>query len=160
MPIVELASHDDVEGVCWIRWRFELDPTMVWEGLTDPIWLRRWLGRGSGEFVLGGAVEVLHGRDTVPQRSVVRACEPGRRLEVTWDVRDEPLSVVDVRLAPAASGTELTLTHLGLGEHARDYAIVWHAHLLYLAAALWAAPMDLERFWDVHERVSRAYAGR
>ena len=165
MPIAELASYDPIEGVCWLRWAFDLDPATVWTGLTDPVWLRRWLGTPRGAFALGEAsgvgvtVTVEHG-DAQVQRSTVRVCLPPRRLEVSWEFPGEATSVVDVRLAPAASGTELTLTHTGLAHLARDYAIGWHAHLLYLAAALRASPMALDRFWDVHERVSRAYHDR
>lgn len=156
MPVAELASFDHATGVCWIRWAFDLQPAMVWEGLTDPIWLRRWLGTPSGEFAPGRAVLVDH--EGFTQRSVVRVCEPASRLAVTWEFPGEPASAVDVRLAPTASGTDLTLTHTGVGELARDYAIGWHTHLLYLAAALRASPMALDRFWEVQERVARAYA--
>lgn len=158
MPIVELASYDPDAGVCWIRWSFDLDPAMVWEGLTDPVWLRRWLGTPTGDFRLGGTVVVDHAG--FAQTSTIRVCEPARRLEVTWQFVGEPASVVDVRVSPSASGTDLTLTHTGLGELAREYGIGWHAHLLYLAAALRASPMALDRFWEVEERVSRAYAHR
>ena len=165
MPIVDLASFDPAEGVCWLRWSFDLDPDTVWTGLTDQVWLRRWLGTPRGAFALGGAsgvgalVEVEHAEGQL-QRSVVRACVPPTRLEVSWEFPGEATSVVDVRLAPAASGTDLTFTHTGLAHLARDYAIGWHAHLLYLAAALRASPMALDRFWDVHERVARAYFDR
>ena len=159
MPIVELASFDDAEGVCWLRWSFDLDPAMVWEAITDPIWLRRWFGTPSGTFAPGGVVEVLHGSEELLQRSVVRVCVPERRLEVSWEFPDEPVSIVDVRLQEDADGpgTELTLTHTGLGPAARDYAIGWHAALIFLAAALRASPMPLEDFDEVYERVARAY---
>lgn len=155
MPIIERASYDEAEGVVWIGWAFEADAELVWSGLTDPVWLRRWLGVPSGEFRLGGVVEVDHGGMT--QRSRVRVCEPPARLEVGWEFPGEPASVVDVRLETTPDGTQLTLTHAGVPGLARDYAIGWHAHLLYLAGALRASPLALDRFWDVHERVSRAY---
>lgn len=157
MPIAELASFDAASGVCWVRWRFELGPDMVWEALTDPIWVRRWLGNPVGTWAskVGDAVEIDHAGER--QRSVVRACSPARRLEVSWEFPDEPTSVVDAHLAPTASGCDLTLTHTGLGELARDYALGWHAHLVYLAAALRAAPLPLDKFDEVLARVTRAY---
>jgi len=171
-----------------VSWRFDLDPEMVWTGLTDAVWLRRWLGTPLGAFAVGesvrvgGVVHIDHG-DGLVQTSVVRGCRLWRHLEFTWAFPGEALSVVDITLSPAgeaggpnhpfasdptvvaagesagaaASGTELTLSHLGLGAQAREYAIAWHTHLLYLAAALRASPMPLDRFWEVYERVSRAY---
>nr|NLI50917.1 hypothetical protein [Propionibacterium sp.] len=188
MPILNLATHDADRGTVAVRWRFDLDPEMVWTGLTDPVWLRRWLGTPLGGFAVGepvgpgGTIRLDHG-DGLVQTSVVRGCRLWRHLEVTWAFPGEPLSVVDVTLEPAgpidaaarpfvadpvlaaageaagatASGTDLTLSHLGVGAQAREYAIAWHTHLLYLAAALRASPMPLDRFWEVHERVARAY---
>lgn len=164
MPIVDLATHEG--GVCRLQWAFDLDREMVWEALTDQIWLRRWLGTPTGDLAPGHVIEVVHGDDAMgpgTQRSTILVCLPPRRLEATWTMTGEPLSVVDVRLAPKAgasgraSGTLLTLIHTGLGERGRDYAIAWHAHLLYLAAALRASPLAMERFWEVHERIWRAY---
>lgn len=199
MPIVNLAGHDADQGIAWVRWTFDLGPDMVWLGLTDPVWIRRWLGTpldgfAVGEYTgLGDHVRILHAGGQI-QSSSVLGCEVWSRLEVSWAFPDEAVSVVDVKLAPIApaeahsldnpdladvlaaddeadaelgeaaagaeasrSGTELTLTHTGIGDQAREYAIGWHTHLLYLAAALRAAPMALDRFWDVHERVARAY---
>jgi len=186
VPILSLASHDAAQGIAGVRWRFDLDPEMVWTGLTDPVWLRRWLGTPLGAFARGdhvgrgSLVRIDHGEGLV-QTSVVLGCVLWRRLEITWAFPGEALSVVDITLAPAGgaqegvrhldpgvlaageaagaavSGTDLELVHTGVGSLAREYAIGWHAHLLYLSAALRASPMALDRFWEVHERVSRAY---
>ncbi len=181
VPIHTLARYDPVEGVACVRWRFELDPEMVWTGLTDPVWLRRWLGTPLGAFArgesvgIGGLVRISHVEGVV-QTSVVLGCRLWRRLEFTWAFPGEALSVVDITLAPAGagtvaadaaatgacagaslSGTDLGLVHTGVGALARDYAIAWHTHLLYLSAALRASPMALDRYWEVHERVGRAY---
>lgn len=156
MPIIERASYDEAEGIAWLRWSFEAPAELVWEGLTDEVWLRRWLGAASGEFRPGGVVRVDHGG--MIQTSRVLSCTPGAQLSVTWEFTGEPASEIEVRLQPVDAGTELTLTHTGIPGLARDYAIGWHTHLLYLAGALRASPLALDRFWDVHERVSRAYA--
>lgn len=183
MPIVEPATYDVGQGTVSVRWRFDLDPEMVWTGLTDQLWVRRWLGTPRGAYALGGGVglggvvQIELGDGQV--QSVVRSCQLWRRLEVSWSVPGEALSVVDLKLAPAGqqchapgaaadagegrcagasvSGTDLTLIHTGVGPLAREYAIGWHAHLIYLAAALRASPMALDRYWEVHERVARAY---
>ena len=162
MPIVELASADAVTGVCWVAWEFELGPDVVWTALTDPVWLRRWLGTPQGDLAagravgVGDAVEIDLGGDAAT--CTVRICEPGRRLLTTWTLPGEPDSLLDAVLAPTASGTRLTLTHGGLAELAPGYAVSWHAHLVYLAGALRGSPLALDRYADVHERVARAYA--
>ncbi|WP_052462367.1 SRPBCC domain-containing protein [Nigerium massiliense] len=155
MPIVNSAV--DADG-CRVRWRFGAPADLVWDGLTDRVWLRRWLGAVvSGEVALGETVVIDHG-DGQRSESRVLTAEPGSALELTWSFPDEPMSRVEVTLdAEGEGGTTLTLTHRGLGELASGYRVGWHVHLLYLSAALRASPMALDRFWEVHEKVARAY---
>jgi uncharacterized protein YndB with AHSA1/START domain len=83
----------------------------VWDALTDPERIARWFLPITGDLRLGGTYQ-LEGN----AGGEIRACEPPRRLQVTWIFGEEPgpddSSIVEVRLKPASEGdTVLVLEH-------------------------------------------------
>jgi uncharacterized protein YndB with AHSA1/START domain len=101
-------------GRCSIRLKrhYAASPKEVWEALTDPESIRRWLDP-SCELSLhaGGTLELAGGRIS----GSVRAVEPERLLELDWDT-DGDRSVVRFELTTDGSGTVLVLDHERIDE--------------------------------------------
>jgi uncharacterized protein YndB with AHSA1/START domain len=91
---------------------YPADAEDVWDAITTPERIARWFLPVSGDLRLGGTYQ-LEGN----AGGEIRACEPPRRLLVTW-IMGEPegpgdSSLVEVVLEPDPDlgGTRLTLTH-------------------------------------------------
>lgn len=97
---VELTRHYDAEV------------EDVWDAITSPDRLRRWLGPVTGDLRLGGRYDLESG-----EHGEILRCEAPRVLRVSWLFGPEAdawpgTSEVEVRLTPAAHGqTEFALVH-------------------------------------------------
>ena len=99
-------------------------PDRVWRAWTDPEAMKRWFAPSDAFTVpvveadvrLGGRYRIVmkspdgEERDV---RGVYREIVPNEKLVFTWAWQSTPEreSLVTLRLRPAGSGTELTLTH-------------------------------------------------
>ncbi|MCK6515291.1 SRPBCC family protein [Myxococcota bacterium] len=125
---------------------YNTDVDDLWDALTTAERIPRWFLPVSGELRLGGRYQ-LEGN----AGGEVIACEPPRRLGVTWEMQGEA-SWVTVTLSPAAEGwTTLTLEHVAIvpEEFWSQYGpgavgVGWELGLLGLALYLGAkdAPFD------------------
>jgi len=92
--------------------RYDADVEDVWEAITDPERLARWLKPITGDLRRGGTYELEGG-----EHGEILHCEPPRALRVTWMFGPEAdawpgTSEVEVRLTPAQSaGTDVRLVH-------------------------------------------------
>jgi uncharacterized protein YndB with AHSA1/START domain len=88
----------------------------VWLALTEPDSLRRWLTPAEvGPLSPGAELELSLGGDE-PVTARVREVEPGRVLELEWDVGRDP-STVRFELRPdGEGGTMLVLDHARMDE--------------------------------------------
>lgn len=77
----------------------------VWDALTDPERLPRWFAPVTGDLREGGRYQVVGNAG-----GVVEECRQPERFALTWEMGDQ-VSWVEVLLAPADGGTELTLLH-------------------------------------------------
>jgi uncharacterized protein YndB with AHSA1/START domain len=110
----------------------------LWEAITSAERIPRWLLPVSGELRLGGRYQ-LEGN----AGGEVIACEPPRRLAVTWEYGGD-VSWVDVELSTVPSGTRLALEHTAHPSPAWEAAgfgpgavgIGWDLSLLGLALYL------------------------
>jgi uncharacterized protein YndB with AHSA1/START domain len=96
-------------GRCELRLtrRYEAPPAEVWDALTEPGSISRWLAPAVAvELSPGGAFALANGVD-----ARVRQVEPGRLLELDWRFGDEERSVVRVELRAEDGGTMLVLEH-------------------------------------------------
>ena len=152
MPLITGRIEPDAQQVS-ITWLLNAPQDAVWAGLTNPRALPHWLGTvTSGQFVPGDVVIVEHAEDYFCSSRILD-CEPGRLLSMTWKFADEPLSQLQIVLTPGgASGTQLALTHCGLGDEMSAYLPGWQTHLLYLEAFLLGQPLPMADFWSEHER--------
>lgn len=100
----------------------------VWDALTNPDRLARWLAPGRIE----GDVRFDFGEGGVVTGRVLYS-EPPSVLEYEWHFSGEAESVVRFELSAAGEGTQLVLDHRALAaEHATGYSAGWHAHLAAL----------------------------
>ncbi len=110
----------------------------VWDAWTNPDRTIRWLGAISGELREGGEALLAMTEDIkVPCR--ITACDPPRRLAVTWRHPGEPESAAEIRLRPDGDGdgTILELEHARLrAGDAAGYGYGWEDFLDRLAALL------------------------
>ncbi|MGW0181338.1 SRPBCC family protein [Nocardia sp. NPDC003345] len=87
------------------RRTYPTDRDDLWNALTDADRLPRWFLPVTGELRIGGKYQ-LEGN----AGGVVEECEPPDRFAVTWEM-GPMISWLEVRLASAAAGTTLELTH-------------------------------------------------
>ncbi|HKE74975.1 MAG TPA: SRPBCC family protein [Acidimicrobiales bacterium] len=90
---------------------YPAEPEDVWDAITTPERVARWFLPVTGDLRLGGTYQ-LEGN----AGGEIRACEPPRRLLLTWIFGEPPgpedSSLVEVVLDPDGDGgTRLTLTH-------------------------------------------------
>jgi uncharacterized protein YndB with AHSA1/START domain len=135
----------------------------VWNAITDPRQLDRWLGEVEADLQRGGrfAITWKNAHPETGERltmdATITELDPPRLLEI----EGEPHGVVRFELVEEANGTVLTFTStLDLPEEYRDRALAgWHYHLDALATALDGGETELvdlpnEEF----ERVQARYA--
>ncbi|MFA9431165.1 SRPBCC family protein [Egicoccus sp. AB-alg2] len=152
-----MARHGEVVGDGdrrTVRFERHLDasPEEVWDALTNPVRLARWLAPTTIDEGPAGHVHHDFG-DGQACEGPILTWDPPRALEYGWHYTGESDSVVRFELAPAAGGTVLTLVHRQLdSDQATGYGAGWHAHLDRLAAEL-AGDADAfdwgERFAEV-----------
>jgi uncharacterized protein YndB with AHSA1/START domain len=86
---------------------YDTDIDDLWDAITDPRRIARWLGRVTGELELGGRYQIEGNAN-----GVIKECEPPSHLGVTWDY-GEQASWVSVKLTPlSADRTTLRLEHV------------------------------------------------
>ena len=125
-----MAEPKQQWSMTWERMHF-VSPTRVWECLTQPKELEAWMGCGTIEIDLRLGGEVGFFMDSEhPERGVIVALEPERRIAYTWG---DSLAVVEWRLEPAAHGTRYWLTKHGMPAHrAAGWGAGWHSFLIGL----------------------------
>lgn len=85
---------------------YPTDIADLWDALTTAERISRWLAPVSGDLRRGGRYQVEGNAG-----GEILACEPPRRLEVSW-TGPGPDTWVTVTLAPEGQGTRLTLEHV------------------------------------------------
>lgn len=125
--------------------RYATPAADLWDALTAPDRVARWLAALTVDARVGGAYRLDFAPDQTT-RGTVLVCEPPRHLRVTWEFTGEPESVVDVVLTPDGDdAVALVLDHTRLPvDQGAGYGAGWHAHLDGLHA-LTGGP---ETAWD------------
>jgi len=85
---------------------YPTDIADLWDALTTAERISRWLAPVSGDLRLGGRYQIQGNAG-----GEILACEPPRRLEVSW-TGPGPDTWVTVTLTPEAAGARLTLEHV------------------------------------------------
>jgi uncharacterized protein YndB with AHSA1/START domain len=107
----------------------------LWDALTTPERVGRWLGvltgdlRAGGDFLLDMAEPAGTDEDARNWGHILE-CEPRRRLLVTWEATGQATSQVEVTASAVGQRALLTLEHRDLSERsARGYGAGWHNFL-------------------------------
>ena len=145
------------KGVVRIEDHYETDIDDLWSAVTDPIRLARWFGQVEGDLHPGGEFRLSVEWDG---NGRVEACEPPRRLRVTWRESDESFrkgrgvppfdATIEATLTPEGNQTSLVVEVAGmpLGKIA-FYGAGWQIHAENLAVHIAGRERgDTEARWD------------
>lgn len=140
------------EASVTFRRRYPTHAADLWDAVTTPERLARWLGPIHGDLAPGGTYELRMGADEPDSdqnaTGVVRSCDPPRAFAVRWCFPGERPSEVEVRVEPGAAGegAVLVLLHTRLEDaQAIGYGAGWHTSLDQLGDHLAGAEV---RDWD------------
>ncbi|MCW2585933.1 MAG: hypothetical protein JWN55_1449 [Frankiales bacterium] len=130
-------------------------PAAVWAAITDPEWVRRWLGELQVELRLGGSYALRWLNGDASTTGSITALEPERLLEVATDVHGTLRWELTPEDHDATRLVFTATTPLDSPEPERNLA-GWHWHLDTLAMALEGHQEDWAQ-WDL-PRWERLYA--
>jgi len=145
------------KGVVRIEDHYETDIDDLWSAVTDPIRLARWFGQVEGDLHPGGEFRLSVEWDG---NGRVEACEPPRRLRVTWRESDESFrkgrgvppfdATVEATLTPEGNQTSLVVEVAGMPlDKIAFYGAGWQIHAENLAVHIAGRERgDTEARWD------------
>ena len=125
-----VASMREAEGAGVVRTesRFDTSAEDLWDALTTPERLARWIGEVSGDLRVGGsftATFTSHWEGT----GVVEVCEPHRRLRTRMD-GEEGETVMEAVLEEQGEGVLLVIEERGLPlTNLSAYGAGWQVHV-------------------------------
>ena len=127
--LIGVLSRDDDRAAVHIERRYATDAADLWSILTEPERVARWFAPVTGDLREGGAYEVAFGDGDVC-RGVIERCEPPKRLELTWQIGDEPVSRVAAEVHPDGMHALLVLDHTRIDdEDILQYGPGWQTYL-------------------------------
>ena len=127
----------DGTGVVRLEDRFATDPDDLWEALTDPRRLARWLGEVDGDLRQGGELRAHFFASGWEGTCRVEVCEPSRRLLLLTRSPDEPDGVIEATLTADGDHTVLVIEDRGMPlEQIAAYGAGDQVHVEDLAAHL------------------------
>jgi uncharacterized protein YndB with AHSA1/START domain len=107
-------------------------PDDLWEAMTSPPRVKRWLADLTGDLRPGGRYRLDFGGGSDPDQvseGTIEVCEPPSSLKVTWSFGPRGDSVVEAFLTSDGSTTWLSLRHSLPTDQAPGYGAGWHAYL-------------------------------
>ncbi|CAA9248989.1 MAG: hypothetical protein AVDCRST_MAG76-2174 [uncultured Acidimicrobiales bacterium] len=121
----------------------------VWEAVTTPALLSRWLDGAVDLDVRPGGEGTIIEPDGAVRRAQVEEVEPARRLALQWWPEDgsSPASRVELDLEPTPGGTRLLVTETVLNETSITMSARvatsarWDIRLLLLGCSLLRSPV-------------------
>ena len=155
------------KGVVRIEDRYETDIDDLWSAVTDPSRLARWFGQVKGDLHPGGAFRASVDGD---RNGHVEACEPPRRLRITWRESDESFrkgrgvppfdATIEATLTPEGNQTSLVVEVAGMPlDKIAFYGAGWQIHAENLAVHIAGHERgDTEARWDELVPVYQALA--
>lgn len=115
---------------------YATDAEDLWDAVTRPERLGRWLMPVTGDLRVGGRYR-LHVPDDERAGGEILRCEAPRELDVTWEFGDEVVSRLEVRVRPAGEAAVLLLDHSRLPQdQGAGYGAGWQTYLEALDAFL------------------------
>lgn len=114
-------------------------PDDLWDTLTSPHRVKRWLADLTGDLRPGGHYRLDFGDGSDPDQvteGTIEVCDPPLSLRVTWSFGRQGDSVVEAYLTSDRSTTWLSLRHTLPTDQAPGYGAGWHAYLDLLEAEI------------------------
>ena len=134
-PAAVVGSMHEAGGSGVVRMETRFDTTVedVWEALTTPARLARWLGNVDGDLRLAGTFHATFTSQWTGH-GVVEVCEPPRRLLVRMRPDEEEAvleeTVIEAVVTPDGAGTRLVVEERGLSLGAlHAYGAGWQVHV-------------------------------
>jgi uncharacterized protein YndB with AHSA1/START domain len=138
---------DGDRGTVRIEDRFDTDIADLWDAVTDPDRVARWIAVVSGDFRVGGT---LTGRFTSSWEGEMRVevCDAPRHLRLLSGVGDDQ-TVMEAWLSEDGDGTRLVVEESGLPiENLPYHGSGWQVHIEDLGAHLDGRPVsNWEQRW-------------
>jgi uncharacterized protein YndB with AHSA1/START domain len=126
-----MASEPIVKEIC-----IAAVPAEVFEHLTDPVKINRWMGIGAYTDPRPGGIYSVNVNGLDVARGEFIELLPESRVSFTWGWWQKGLSVpsgstrVEFDLQPADKGTRVRMTHRDLPDAVRDTQDPWWTHYL------------------------------
>jgi uncharacterized protein YndB with AHSA1/START domain len=104
---------DDTYGVLRVSSRFATSPEELWDALTNPARLARWIGTVDGNLVVGGTI---HSAFTSGWEgdSIIEQCQAPELLVMSSTDVDGAVARLTARIAADGDGSILTIEDSGL----------------------------------------------
>jgi uncharacterized protein YndB with AHSA1/START domain len=124
-------------GIVRVEDVFATDADDLWQAITEPSRLARWIGEVHGDLRLGGEFKARF-TSTWEGTGTVDVCERPSRLLVAMTGDPDDRTVVEAVLTPVVDGTRLVVEERGLPVSALPgYGAGWQVHIedlgVYLA---------------------------
>ena len=131
---------------------YDTDVDDLWNAITTPERLSRWMAPYRGAFRLGGRWEAIGSDGGVYCGGEITSCDAPRGFTTTWQVVDEPPTRLVILLEPEGARTRLRLRHEGVTDI--EYGAGWHAYLEFLARHLADPERDLAKGEEWRRRLA------
>lgn len=155
--VVSTMHEADGAGVVRTESRYETTAADLWEALTDPGRLARWLGEFSGELRVGGTFDAAF-TSSWTGTGRVEVCEPPHHLRTRMTDEDGE-TVIEATLTPEGDGVLLVVEDRGLPlPQLWAHGAGWQVHIEDLGHHLDGTPRT-----DWHDRwveLSQGYRDR
>jgi uncharacterized protein YndB with AHSA1/START domain len=131
-----LRAIDDRRGAVRMEDVFDTDAADLWDALTDPHRLARWIAEVEGDRRVG---RVFQARFTSgwegPGR--IEACDPPHHLLARMDPGTPDETVIEATITPEGSSSRLVLEERGIPlSELAGHGAGWHAHIEDLGSHL------------------------
>lgn len=126
----------------------------LWEAVTDPDRLERWMARVTGDLREGGTF-TIHFDDNDTAQCRIESCSPRERFVWIWP-HESSESQVEVEVVPDGDAARLRLVHSRLTQtQAPEYAAGWDVYLRRLTDDIAGTPSG--DWWEAWETLAQQY---
>jgi uncharacterized protein YndB with AHSA1/START domain len=127
--VVATMRAQDGAGVVRTESRFATSAEDLWEALTTPERLARWIGEVSGDLRVGGTFAARF-TSSWTGSGVVEVCEPPRRLVTRMGEQEDGETVMEATLEEQGDGVLLVIEERGLPlTNLAAYGAGWQVHV-------------------------------
>jgi uncharacterized protein YndB with AHSA1/START domain len=131
-----LRAIDDRRGAVRMEDVFDTDAADLWDALTDPRRLARWIAEVEGDLRVGGVVQARFTSGWEgPGR--IEACDPPHLLIARMDPGTPDETVIEATITPEGASCRLVLEERGIPlSELAGHGAGWHAHIEDLGSHL------------------------